>query len=74
MAEKALYEEVIDFLDAVSAANDNGRKIIRPEITALRLQTPQTLLLDWPLNVQYWPNGTGCKWELLLFISKMSSS
>lgn len=53
MAEKVLYEEVIDFLDAVSAANDNGRKIIRPEITALRLQTPQTLLLDWPLNVQY---------------------
>lgn len=53
MAEKVLYEEVIDFLDAVSAANDNRRKIIRPDITALRLQTPQTLLLDWPLNVQY---------------------
>lgn len=53
MAEKVLYEEVIDFLDAVSAANDNGRKIIRPDITMLRLQTPQTLLLDWPLNVQY---------------------
>lgn len=53
MAEKVLYEEVIDFLDAVSAADDNGRKIIRPDIAALRLQTPQTLLLDWPLNVQY---------------------
>lgn len=53
MADKVLYEEMIDFLDAVSAADDNGRKIIRPDITALRLQTPQTLLLDWPLNVQY---------------------
>ena len=50
MADKVLYEEMIDFLDA---ADDNGRKIIRPDITALRLQTPQTLLLDWPLNVQY---------------------
>lgn len=26
MADKVLYEEMIDFLDAVSAADDNGRK------------------------------------------------
>ena len=37
MADKVLYEEMIDFLDAVSAADDNGRKKKK----------------DWPLNVQY---------------------